>query len=190
MDGLSQVDGGAALAQDGPGPLRGCVVGQSGLDGGQGLGAVLAVPAPEVPGPPLKEIGVGDLLQHGVAEGVVGQQPQPVQDGVLPLRLHLLVGLVEGLYRLFEDGLHPRPPLLPESLGDAHHRVGGAVAVGEDAGVQQVDAGGAGLVGQVYEADAVHERLGDVLQQSRHEVCVGSSLDGEALRDRQQAPTR
>ena len=32
------------------------------------------------------------------------------------LRLHLLVGLVEGLDGLLEDGLHPRSPLLPEAL--------------------------------------------------------------------------
>ena len=173
VDGATHVDGGAALAQDGPRPLRRCVVGQAGLHGGQGLGAVLAVPAAEVPGPPLKQVGVGDLLQHGVAEGVVGQQPQPVEDGVLLLRLHLLVGLVEGLDGLFEDGLHPRPPLLPEALGNAHHRVGGAVPVGEDAGVQQVDAGGAGLVGQVYELHAVYQRLGDVFEDAGHQVCVG-----------------
>ena len=37
-------------------------------------------------------------------------------------------------------------PLLPQAFCHPDHRVGGAVAVGEDAGVQQVDAGGAGLV--------------------------------------------
>ena len=87
------------------------------------------------------------------------------------LRLHLLVGLVEGLDGLFEDGLHPRPPLLPEALGDAHHRVGGAVPVGEDAGVQQVDAGGAGLVGQVDEG------RGHVFEDAGREVGVGVDDD-------------
>ena len=87
--------------------------------------------------------------------------------------VHLLVGLVEGLDGLFEDRLHPRPPLLPEALGDAHHRVGGAVPVREDAGVQQVDAGGAGLVRQVDEAHAVYERLRDVFEDAGHQVGVG-----------------
>ena len=103
VDDPAQVDGGAALAQDGPRPLGGCVVGESGLHRGEGLGPVLAVPAAEVPGPPFKQVGVGDLRQHGVAERVVGQQAQPVQDGVLLVGLHLLVGLVEGLDGLFED---------------------------------------------------------------------------------------
>ena len=97
----------------------------------------------------------------------------PSEDGVLLLRLHLLVGLVEGLDGLFEDRLHPRPPLLPEALRHAHHRVGGAVPVGEDAGVQQVDAGGAGLVRQVDEAHAVDERLRDVFEDAGHQVGVG-----------------
>ena len=173
MDDSAQVDGGAALAQDGPRPLGGCVVGESGLHRGEGLGAVLAVPAAEVPGPPLKQVGVGDLRQHGVAERVVGQQPQPVEDGVLPVGLHLLVGLVEGLDGLFEDGLHPRPPLLPEALRNAHHRVGGAVAVCKYACVQQVDAGGAGRIRQVYEPHPVDEGLRDVLHQPSNQVGVG-----------------
>ena len=173
MDYPPHVDGGAALAEDGPRPLGGCVVGEAGLDGGEGLGLVLAVPAAEVPGPPLQQVGVGDLLQHVLAEGVVGEQLQPVEDGVLLLRLHLLVGLVEGLDGLFEDGLHPRPPLLPQALGDPDHRVGGAVAVGEYAGVQQVDTGGAGLVGEVDEAHPVDERLGDVLEDPGRQVGVG-----------------
>ncbi len=51
-----------------------------------------------------------------VAELVVGQQPQPVQDGVLLVGgVRVLVGLVEGLDRLLQDGLHPRPPLLPQA---------------------------------------------------------------------------
>ena len=144
MDDLPQVDGGAALAQDGPRPLGGCVVGEAGLDGCEGLGLVLGVPPAEVPGPPLQQVGIGDLLEHVLAEGLVGQQLQPVEDGVLLLGLHLLVGLVEGLDGLLQDGLHPRPPLLPEPFCHPDHRVGGAVPVGEDAGVQQVDAGGSG----------------------------------------------
>ena len=173
QDGAAQVDGGAALAEDGPCPLGGGVVGEAGLDGGEGLGLVLGVPPAEVPGPPFEQVGIGDLLQHVLAEGVVGQQLQSVEDGVLGLGLHLLVGLVEGFDGLFEDGLHPRPPLLPQPLRHAHHRVGGAVAVGEDAGVQQVDAGGAGLVGQVDEPHPVDERLRDVLHQSGNQVGVG-----------------
>ncbi len=135
------------------------------------------VPPAEVPGPPLQEVGVGDLLQRVLAEVVVREELQPVEDGVLPLRLHLLVGLVEGLDGLFEDGLHPRPPLLPQPLRHAHHRVGGAVPVGEDAGVQQVDAGGAGLVGQVDESHPVDEGLGDVFEDAGHQVGVGVDDD-------------
>ena len=84
---------------------------------------------------------------------------------------------MKRLDRLFEDGLHPRPPLLPQALGHAHNRVGGAVAVGEDAGVEQVDAGGAGLVGQVDEAHPAGEGLGDVFEDSGHEVGVGIDDD-------------
>ena len=85
----------------------------------------------------------------------------------------VLVGLVEGLDGLLQDRLHPRPPLLPQPPGDAHHRVGGAVAVGEDAGVQQVDARRSRVVRQVDEPHPVDEGLRHVLQQSRHQVCVG-----------------
>ena len=177
VDGAAQVDGGAALPQDGPCPLGRCVVGEAGLDRGQGVGLVVAAPAGEGAGPPFEQVGVGDLLEHVLAKRLVGQELEAVEDGVLLLRLHLLVGLVEGLDRLFEDGLHPRPPLLPEALRHAHNRVGGAVAVGEDAGVQQVDAGGAGLVGQVYEAHPVRKGLGDVFEDSGHEVGVGIDDD-------------
>ena len=89
------------------------------------------------------------------------------------VRLGVLVGLVEGLDGLFEDGLHPRPPLLPQALGDAHHRVGGAVAVCEDACVEEVDAGGAGGVRQVYDAHPVREGVGDVFEDSVNEIGVG-----------------
>ena len=82
--------------------------------------------------------------------------------------VRVLVGLVEGLDRLFEDGLHPGSPLLPQPLCHAHHRVGGAVAVGKDAGVQQVDAGGAGLVGQVYELHFVNQTLRYLTEQPGH----------------------
>ena len=88
-----------------------------------------------------------------------------------------LVGLVEGLHHLFEDGLHPRPPLVPQALGDAHDGIGGAVAVGEDAGVQQVDAGRSPLVGQVDEAHLVYQGLRHVLQQAAHQVGVGVDDD-------------
>ena len=77
----------------------------------------------------------------------VAEQLQPVQDGVLVAGVggRVGVGLVQGLDGVLRDGLHPWSPLLPQAPGDAYHRVGGAVAVGEDAGVQQVDSGGAGL---------------------------------------------
>ena len=95
-DGLSQVDGGSGLAQDGPGP-------------------------------PLEQEGVGDVGQHLVAEVVVGQDAQPVQDGVLLACVPALVGLVEALDGLLQYGLHPRPPLVPEALAHAHDGIGGAV---------------------------------------------------------------
>ena len=72
MDGTAHVDGGAGLAQDGPGPLGGSVVGESGLHRGQGFGPVLPAPASEVPGPPLEQVRVVNLGQHLVAELVVG----------------------------------------------------------------------------------------------------------------------
>ena len=163
-------------------PLRGCVVGQPGLDRGQGVGPVVAAPAGEGGGPPLKQIGIGDFLQHVLAERLIGQELEAVEDGVLPLLLHLLVGLVEGLHGLLQDGLHPRPPLVPQPLRDAHHRVGGAVPVGEDAGVQQVDAGGARLVGQVDEAHLVGDLFGDVFEDAGHQVGVGiDDNDGVAV---------
>ena len=183
VDGAAHVDGGAALSQDGPRPLGGCVVGEAGLDGSQRLGPVLAVPGRKVPGPPFEEVGVGDLLQDGVAVLVDGQELEAVEDGVLVVLVcgGVLVGLVEGLDGLFEDGLHPRPPLLPEALGHAHHRVGGAVAVGEYPRVEEVDAGGEGLVGQVDEAHPVGDLVGDVLHQPLHQVGVGVDDDDGVL---------
>ena len=80
---------------------------------------------------------------------------------------------MQGLDRLLQDGLHPGTPLLPQAPCHPHHRVGGAVPIGEDAGVQQVDAGGTGLVGQVDEAHLVHQGLGDLFQDSGHQVGVG-----------------
>ena len=91
----------------------------------------------------------------------------------VPVGLGVLVGLVEGLDRLFQDGLHPGSPLLPQAPGHPHHRVGGAVAVGEDAGVQQVDARRPLLVGQVYQSYFVHQGLGDLPEQAAHQVGVG-----------------
>ena len=93
------------------------------------------------------------------------------------VRIGVLVGLVEGLYGLFEDRLHPRPPLIPQPSRHPDHRVGGAVAVGEDAGVEQVDAGSAPVVRKVDEPHPVSEGLRHVLQQSSHEVCVGIDDD-------------
>ena len=103
----------------------------------------------------------------------VGEDAQPVQDGVLLARVPALVGLVEGLDSLLQDGLHPRPPLVPQALGDAHDGIGGAVPVGEDAGVQEVDAGRSPLVGQVDEPHLLDEGVGDVLEQPAHQVGVG-----------------
>ena len=62
--------------------------------------------------------------------------------------VRVLVGFVQGLDRLLQDGLHPGSPLLPQTPGDAHHGVGGAVPVGEDAGVQQVDTPRSGHSGE------------------------------------------
>ena len=89
----------------------------------------------------------------------------------------VLVGLVEGLDRLFQDGLHPRPPLLPQAPGHAHHGVGGAVPVGEDAGVQQVDARRPLLVGQVYQPDLVYQGLRHLTEQPGHQVGMGIDDD-------------
>ena len=87
------------------------------------------------------------------------------------------VGLVQGLHRLLEDRLHARPPLLPEAARHAHDRVGGAVAVAEDARVEQVDAGRAAGVGEVDEPDLSDQRLRDVPEDALHEVGVGVDDD-------------
>ena len=50
---------------------------------------------------------------------------------------------------LFEDRLHPRAPLVPQPFRDAHDGVGRAVTVGENPGVEQVDAGRAVRVRKV-----------------------------------------
>ena len=60
---------------------------------------------------------------------------------MLLLGVYLLVGFVEGLDGLLKDGLHPGTPLLPQAPRHAHHRVCGAVAVGEHPRVEEVDAG-------------------------------------------------
>ena len=160
-------------------PLGRCVVGEAGLHGGERLGLVLVTPLAEVPGPPLEEVGVGDLLQDAFSEGVEREEGQRVQDGVLPVlvRLGVLVCLMEGLYGLFEDRLHSRPPLVPQPSRHPDHGVGGAVAVGEDAGVEQVDAGSAPVVRKVDETHPAGYLFGDVLQQAAHEVCVGVDDD-------------
>ena len=61
-------------------------------------------------------------------------EPQPVQDGALPVLtgVGVAVVLVEALDGVFQDGLHPGPSLVPQSLRHPHHRVGGAVPVGKD----------------------------------------------------------
>ena len=89
----------------------------------------------------------------------------------------MLVGLVEGLDGLLEDGLHPRPPLVPQTLGDANHRVGRAVPVGEDAGIEEVDSRRSPVVGQVDEPHLVYERLRHLPEQAAHQVCVGVDDD-------------
>ena len=117
-DGAAQVDGGARLSEDGARHLRGGVVGEARLHGSERLGAVLAPPAAEVPRPPLQQVGVRNLLQDLLAELPVREQAQPVEDGVLLVRSggRVGVGLVQGLDRLLEDGLHARSPLLPQPL--------------------------------------------------------------------------
>ena len=117
------------------------------------------------------------LPQHGAPELHVGNQLQPVQDGVLPVLVHALVGLVDGLDGVIQDGLHPGTPLLPQPPGDPDHGIGGAVAVGEDAGVQQVDAGRSPVVGQVDEPHPAGDGLRHLLQQARHQVGVGVHHD-------------
>ena len=92
---------------------------------------------------------------------------------MLLLGVYALVGFVEGLDGLLQDGLHPGTPLLPQAPRHAHHRVCGAVAVGEHPRVEEVDAGSSPLVGQVYEPHPVGEGLGDVLKQAVHQVGVG-----------------
>ena len=147
------------------------------------------VPRGKIPFPPLDEIRIVQLRQQPVAERVVRQELQPVEDGVLLVFVHRLVGLVEGLYGLLDDRLHPRPPLVPESSRHAHHRVCGAVAVFEDAGVEQVDAGSAVVVCKVDETDAVHEGTGDLFQQAGHEVGMGVyDDDGVAVPARRLLP--
>ncbi len=79
---------------------------------------------------------------------------------------------MQGLDRLLEDRLLARSPLLQQPACDAHNRVGGPVAVGEDARVEQVDAEGAPLVGQVDKSDLGGERFGDPLQDRRDQVGV------------------
>ena len=160
-DGLPDIDGGSALAEDGAGPFGGCVVGEARLDGGGGVGLVLAVPSGEVALPPPPDEGVIDISENRLPKGAfVGREKaERVEDGVLALGLPLPVGLVEGLDDVFEDGLHARPPLIPEAVCDADDGVGGAVAVGEDARVEEVDAGRAVGVGEVDEADGLDEVL-------------------------------
>ena len=176
-DDTPHVDGGAGLAQDGPRPLRRRVVGEAGLDRGQGVGAGLVPPAEEVPAPPLHQVWVAHLGQHVCAKVGVGEDAQPVEDGVLLARVPALVGLVKRLDGLLQDGLHPRPPLVPQPPGDAHHRVGGAVPVGEDAGVEEIDAGSAPPVGQIDEPYLACEGLRHVPKQVAHQVGVGIDDD-------------
>ena len=167
------------LPQDRARPLRGGVVGEPRLHRRERVGLVLACPGGEVAPPPRQQVGVAHLLQHARAEPLVGEQRQPVEDRVLLVRrgVGVGVGLVQRLHGVLEDRLHARPPLLPEALRHAHHRVGGAVAVGEDARVEQVDARRAAPVGEVDEPHLVDERLGYVPEQVFDEVGVGVDDD-------------
>ncbi len=178
-DRAPQVDRGAGLTEDGARPLRGGVVGEPRLHGRERVGAVLAAPAPEVALPPVQQELVAHALQHEGAEAVVGEQAQPVEDRVLLLGGGGGVGvvLVQGLHDLLEDRLHARSPLLPEPLRHAHDRVGGAVAVGEDARVEQVDAGVAALAREVEQAYLPRQGLGDLLEDVGDEVGVGVDDD-------------
>ena len=178
-DGAAKVDGGAGLAQDGPRPFRGGVVGEPRLHGRDRVGLVLAPPAPEVPRPPVEQVAVGDALEHVAAEALVGEQAQAVENGVLVVGGDGWMGvrLVQGLGRVLEDGLHARSPLIPEPPRHADDRVGGPVAVAEDAGVEEVDAGEALLRGEVHEPHLVGERRRHVPEDLSDEVGVGIDDD-------------
>ena len=89
---------------------------------------------------------------------------------------------------MFQDGLHPRPPLLPQAPGHPHHRVGGAVPIGEYPGVQQVDARHSPRVGQVDEPHLAGDLLRHLLQESGHQVGVGVHHDGVAVPPRRLLP--
>ena len=123
--------------------------------------------------------------------GSVGEESQTVEDGVLLLFrcVRVAVGLVEGLHHLLQDGLHSGPPLLPQASRDPHHRVGGAVPVGEDTSVQKVDAWGAPGVGKIDQPDPVRQGLGHVPEKPRHQVGVGiDDDDGVAVPARRLLP--
>ena len=167
------------MSEDGARPHGGRVVDEAGLDGCEGVRAVFVPPPRELPPPPLPQVGVGHPGEDALAEEIVCDEGEPVDDGELLVgrRSGVRIRLVEGLDGLLEDGLHARPPLLPEPPRDPHHRVGRAIAVGEDAGVQQVDAHRAPRVGEVDEADVGDEGFGHVLQQGVDEVGVGVDDD-------------
>ena len=63
--------------------------------------------------------------------------------------------------------------MLPHSLRHPHHRVGGAVPVGEYFHVHQVDPRRLRIVSQVDEVDPVDDLLWDLLQQVVDQVGVG-----------------
>ena len=100
---------------------------------------------------------------------------QTVQDGVLLLTSDRLVavGLVEALEDVLEDALHPGPPLLPEVFHHLEDVVSGPVPVGEQLGVQEVDAGDPLVVGKVYQVHLLHQLPGDQGQQRADQVAVG-----------------
>ena len=151
------------------------VVVQAGLHRGQGVGPSIPGPAPGVLFPPGKYVGVVHPLEHLPTELQVRQQPLPVQDGerLVVFRVGVAVVLVKGLNDVLQDGLHPGAPVLPHSLRHPHHRVGGAVPVGKDPRVQQVDPRRLRIVSQVDEVDPVDDLLWDLLQQVVDQVGVG-----------------
>ena len=72
------------------------------------------------------------------------------------------VGTVQRLDRLLQNRLHPRPSLLPQPSGGPDNRVGGPVAVSEDALVEQVDVHGTALVGHATTHASDADRCGPV----------------------------
>ena len=131
QDGPSDIDGGAGLAEDGGSALGGGVVGEACLDGGDGLGPVLAAPAAEVPGSPFAgDRGRSGSPAHG--SGTSRRRGGAARRGWCAARRgvrgRVRVGLVEAHDRVIEDGLHPLPastaPTAPWRRGRRSRRCG------------------------------------------------------------------